>query len=415
MVTVKQLHESLNRLYEDYEDIRPNVKIKVGKRFLNEDIKVKRGENDWDLTLEQVQAIVNRAINDSAIPEEAIDEIIWWPNADSYTGDIEIKFNDGYEKYIEDFDEYDIFNVFANWVDDNYDEDDDLDESLTEANHENDEVNDVIRRNRKTRIKNISDSDKQILNDNGIKIKGNKNQYPEFHGKNRAFKLGYDDYNKYNFNKKNRYYGDRLHPAPALKSKDATYPDFDNPDYDIKGWLDTERSRDQKYPDLFKPKGLRPYSDEWKQDMASINRLENQAREYRKDSEATISNDLLEFPDGNIPPENHNTLWRLNDRRNTETADYFYKIGRKHRDKWKKDVEDIKHKHGVYESLNESVVTTNPAKYSEFIDAIGDIQNWVEDYEIDLQDVLYDVFNHSPESKFEDFIINLRNEYKDEE
>ena len=261
---------------------------------------------------------------------------------------------------------------------------------LTEAvNHENDEVNDVIRRNIGKRLKDISPEDRELLANNGVSISGGKD--------NRTYSIKDNRSMTFDKNGRTKEYSTHGLRKPSL-------PDINNPDFDLKGWLspnekELKRLHGAQYKPLDHYKMLKSYADD----------AEKRGRRYRKDLEAQAQNSIL---------DNDDYYPRIDYESRDRAIRGDYEWADRLNNKAKKVASDAKSRSKYYknESLNESVVTFNSsAKYSEFIDAIGDIQNWIEDYVIDLQDVLYDVFNHSPGSNFGDFIINLRNEYKDEE
>lgn len=400
MVSIKNLNESLSRLYED---INNNLTINIRRSSLNEDIEINWPEVIFNKS--EIESAAYKALTDSGLSEEVIesidldyDELVvrfdmydaMWPLAD-----IE---NDGglYNVFLSIFNEY-----LGRAAEDN----EDFNESLTEArNTANDEVNDVIRRNKKTPKSKMSDEDKQILRDNGIKVHGHKNGRPEFRGKGRSFQI-----------QQGSPRSDQL--VSTSRGTNTSDLDLDNPNFDIKGWLDTDRAEtsSSRAP---KEKGYdrtKWWVDQYRKGERFADEAEQRGRKQRKQVEADIENELLDSPDEGIRPRRWTKEDDIDFLMNNSGANYNYKNARLARERNKEIAKRLKREHGVYESLNESVVTINPAKYPEFIDAIEDIQNWIEDYEIDFQDVLYDVFNHSPGSKFGDFIINLRNEYRDEE
>lgn len=236
---------------------------------------------------------------------------------------------------------------------------------LTEdRNHENDEVNDVIRRNRKTPINKISDADKQILRDNGITVQGQKNGRPVFRGNNRAFKLG-RDYSEFNFGNSS---SNDLNPAPFGKGG-ASYPDFDNPNYDIKGWLDTKRSREIENPNSPRFRvatGLKPKVDTYRKSSQYADEAEQAGRKYRKHAEADIENELLDSPDSTLLSGSRAGI-RANYR-----ADSEYDTARRLRDYSKRVAQRVKQERGVYESLTEDY-EDNVAELQQFIlEVIGD-------------------------------------------
>ena len=381
MVSVKQLHESLNRLYEDVNN--NNLIINIRRPLLNEDIEINWPEVIFSKS--EVESAAYKALTDSGLSEEVIESI-----------DLD------YDTLVVHFDMYDaewlldeiqndggLYNVFLSIFNSYKLELEDLDESLTEAvNHENDEVNDVIRRNIGKRLKDISPEDRELLANNGVSISGGKD--------NRTYSIKDNRSMTFDKNGKTKEYSTHGLRKPSI-------PDVNNPDFDLKGWLspnekELKRLHGAKYKPLDHYKMLKSYADD----------AEKRGRRYRKDLEAQAQNLILDNDDY-YPRVDYESRDRAI-RGDYEWADRL-------NNKAKKVASDAKDRSKYYknESLNESVVTINSEKYPEFIDAIGDIQNWIEDYEIDLQDVLYDVFNHPSESKFGDFIINLRNEYRDEE
>lgn len=69
------------------------------------------------------------------------------------------------------------------------------------------------------------------------------------------------------------------------------------------------------------------------------------------------------------------------------------------------------------ENLNEAAITATPETHTQFIEAIEDFEKWIEEYELDLEDLLYDVFNMAnPQAKksFAKYIIALHDVYKED-
>ena len=101
------------------------------------------------------------------------------------------------------------------------------------VNHDNDEVNKVIRRVRKQGINSISDEDKEFLAQNGIQIKsdpisGSSNARPYFRGKGREFKAY-------------KSLEDDGMSRSLTRGKIVDDPDFSKRKLDVKGWLDKKR------------------------------------------------------------------------------------------------------------------------------------------------------------------------------
>lgn len=146
------------------------------------------------------------------------------------------------------------------------------------VNHENDEVNKVLRRVRKQGIKSISDEDKEFLAQNGIQIRpdwsSSSNARPYFRGKGREFKA----YRNWEDDGDSR--------SLTYRSKSIDGPDFSNRKLDVKGWLDKQDSAPrERWEDNSKSKQAR-----WA--LHSAHKREADARQHRLENEANIANRL---------------------------------------------------------------------------------------------------------------------------
>ena len=225
----------------------------------------------------------------------------------------------------------------------------------------NDEVNKVIRRNRKKSIKSISDEDKEFLKQNGVIIQGRENERPYFQGKGRVFQASNGKENS-SYGRSNNYkeYGIDF------------VPDFSNKQFDIKGWLDKEKSIQASQKEI--DRTLRPYSDEAKRSLERIHQHEINGRKARLENEAELANRL---EDEDVYDNRFNRQFYGSNREYADYGrggDFDYKYARDERERLANEIKKKKEEHGIYEDLNESMDGPGTNLMYGLVDLLGDEQ-----------------------------------------